>query len=152
MVNGDNQSVVTNTSETLSKLNKKHTSISFHRVREAYTEVVWVLHTKNYVLRASTKTSRLPYYRYLVTVEMKTEWRSPNAIFPMVGSDAEFPYSESEDFTLPADYQPTKCKSKTLLAMRFNVWCFYGCALMNPHLIISIYVTDDVINGRGKKR
>ena len=31
----DNQSVVTNSSDALSKLNKKHNSIAFHRVREA---------------------------------------------------------------------------------------------------------------------
>jgi len=31
----DNQSVVTNASDCLSKLNKKHNSIAFHRVREA---------------------------------------------------------------------------------------------------------------------
>ena len=31
----DNQSVVTNASDALSKLNKKHNSIAFHRVREA---------------------------------------------------------------------------------------------------------------------
>ena len=31
----DNQSVVTNTSDPMSKLNKKHNAIAFHRVREA---------------------------------------------------------------------------------------------------------------------
>ena len=31
----DNQSVVTNSSDALSKLNKKHNSIAFHRVRES---------------------------------------------------------------------------------------------------------------------
>ena len=35
MVYSDNQSVVTNASDALSKLNKKHNSIAFHRVREA---------------------------------------------------------------------------------------------------------------------
>lgn len=42
---------------------------------------------------------------------MKTEWKSPNAIFPMAAeSDADFPYSEREDFALPVDYKPTKCE------------------------------------------
>ena len=35
MIFCDNQSVVTNSSDALSKLNKKHNAISFHRVREA---------------------------------------------------------------------------------------------------------------------
>jgi hypothetical protein len=41
----DNQSVVTNSSEAQSKLNKKHNSIAFHRVRESVA-AGWVLVTK----------------------------------------------------------------------------------------------------------
>ena len=41
----DNQSVVTNASDCLSKLNKKHNSIAFHRVREACA-AGWILVAK----------------------------------------------------------------------------------------------------------